>query len=221
MKSIIFALALLILICASPFSVHAQSSVPGDPTGIKTGTSSDITSVTPGKPTLSEVADTVGHDKVAINMMWTLITGFLVMFMQAGFALVETGFVRVKNVVHTMAMNLVIYAIGVTGFWISGFALMFGGVGPLSTLGNIPILNHEVVIHILGKPFGLFGLQGFFLSGQSYDVAIFTLFLFQMVFMDTAATIPTGAMAERWKFLSFVIYGFFMSMILYPIYGNW
>ncbi|MDE2588296.1 MAG: ammonium transporter, partial [Patescibacteria group bacterium] len=128
---------------------------------------------------------------------------------------------RVKNVVHTMAMNLVIYAIGVTGFWISGFALMFGGVGPLSTLGNIPILNHEVVIHILGKPFGLFGLQGFFLSGQSYDVAIFTLFLFQMVFMDTAATIPTGAMAERWKFLSFVIYGFFMSMILYPIYGNW
>ncbi|MBC7320289.1 ammonium transporter, partial [bacterium] len=65
------------------------------------------------------------------------------------------------------------------------------------------------------------GLKGFFLSGVSYDVAVFALFLFQMVFMDTAATIPTGAMAERWRFLPFVIFGFFISMFLYPIYGNW
>ena len=59
------------------------------------------------------------------------------------------------------------------------------------------------------------------LSGSAYDVSIFALFLFQMVFMDTAATIPTGSMAERWKFLPFVIFGFFMSMFLYPVFGNW
>ncbi|MGB9682830.1 MAG: ammonium transporter, partial [bacterium] len=76
-------------------------------------------------------------------------------------------------------------------------------------------------INLFGKNFGLLGLNGFFLSGTAYDVAIFALFLFQMVFMDTAATIPTGAMAERWRFLPFVIFGFFISMFLYPIYGNW
>ena len=67
----------------------------------------------------------------------------------------------------------------------------------------------------------MFGLNGFFLSWDTYDVGIFALFLFQMVFMDTAATIPTGAMAERWKFSSFVIFGFFMSMLVYPIFANW
>ncbi|HSW88199.1 MAG TPA: ammonium transporter, partial [Candidatus Saccharimonadales bacterium] len=92
---------------------------------------------------------------------------------------------------------------------------------PLATLGGTSILNHELAISLFGKTFGLIGSQGFFLSGQSYDISIFALFLFQIVFMDAAATIPTGAMAERWKFLPFVIFGFFMSMLLYPIYGNW
>src|SRR5207237_3318657 len=72
-----------------------------------------------------------------------------------------------------------------------------------------------------GKTFGLFGLKGFFLSGDAYDVGVYALFLFQMVFMDTAATIPTGAMAERWKFSSFVVFGFFMSMFAYPLFANW
>ncbi len=68
---------------------------------------------------------------------------------------------------------------------------------------------------------GLIGHQGFFLAGRSYDVAIIAMFFFQLVFMDTAATIPTGAMAERWKFSAFVVYGAFMAAIVYPIYGNW
>jgi ammonium transporter, Amt family len=83
------------------------------------------------------------------------------------------------------------------------------------------VLDHEFVITFFGKEFGLWGTKGFFLAGSTYDVAVFALFLFQMVFMDTAATIPTGAMAERWKFSSFVIYGFFISMITYPLFANW
>lgn len=212
------------VVLQTPGAVYAQTmqaQTAADAAGTRTGGVTDITAVKAGKPTLQEVADTTGHNKVAINMVWMLIAGFLVMFMQAGFALVETGFVRVKNVVHTMAMNLLIYAVGMLGFWATGFGLMFGGVGALGTLGNTTILNHEVALTLFGKSFGLFGTNGFFLSGGTYDVAIFGLFLFQMVFMDTAATIPTGAMAERWKFLSFIIYGFFISMLLYPIYGNW
>lgn len=212
-----------ILVIAFIFLVHNSAvAVNPDSAGIYTGGINDIPAVTSGKPTLEEVAAVSGHNKIAINMVWTLVTGFLVMFMQAGFALVETGFVRTKNVVHTMAMNIIVYAIGMLGFWMIGFGLMFGGIGPLTTFGNTPLLNHEITISIFGKPFGLFGMKGFFLDGGGlYDVAIFTLFLFQMVFMDTAATIPTGALAERWKFLSFVIFGFFISIILYPVYGNW
>jgi Amt family ammonium transporter len=154
--------------------------------------------------------------------MWTLITGFLVMFMQAGFAMVETGFTQKKNVAHTMAMNFMVYGIGLIGFWICGFAFMFGGGLNVGALGGAPgVTSHEVVVHLFGHDFGIIGTVGYFLSSNVYDVGIFTLFLFQMVFMDTTATIPTGSMAERWKFKSFIIYGFFISMFVYPIFGNW
>jgi Amt family ammonium transporter len=169
----------------------------------------------------------IARNRAAVNMMWTLLTGFLVMFMQAGFALVETGLTRAKNVAHTMSMNFMVYGLGMLGFWICGFAFMFGGYNS-AALGNAGflgsdanLLSGEKTIEIFGKPFGLIGYHGFFLAGRAFDTGIMTLFLFQMVFMDTTATIPTGTMAERWKFLPFVIYGFFVSMVIYPVYGNW
>ena len=144
------------------------------------------------------------------------------MFMQAGFALAETGFTRAKNAGHTMAMNFMIYAIGLLGYWICGYAIQMGGVGGMPSLGaGTNLLNGEFSLKLFGGDFGLFGTKGFFLSGTTYDASIFTLFLFQMVFMDTTATIPTGSMAERWTFKSFVVYGFFISMIVYPLYANW
>src|SRR6266508_3363003 len=79
----------------------------------------------------------------------------------------------------------------------------------------------EYTINIGGHTLGIFGTKGIFLRGDSYDVGVFALFLFAMVFMDTAATIPTGAMAERWKWGSFIAFAFFMSMFVYPIFGNW
>lgn len=160
-------------------------------------------------------------DHISINMAWTLLTGFLVMFMSAGFALVETGFTRAKNACHTVGMNLLIYPVAVVAFYVLGFGLMFGGVGPLSTLGGFAGLNKEVGITLFGKTFGLFGARGFCLRGAGYDPGVFTLFLFELVFMDAAATIPTGAMAERWKFLSFFLYGWPICAVIYPLYGNW
>ena len=203
-----------------PAMLSADEPVP-DPNGANTGKASDVTAAVIGSPTITELANAVGHNKVAINMMWTLITGFLVMFMQAGFAMVETGFTRAKNVAHTMAMNFMIYPLGMLGYYICGFAFMFGGLGAIGTMGGYAGLNHEVTINLFGKSFGLFGAKGFFLTGSGYDVAVFALFLFQMVFMDTTATIPTGAMAERWKYSAFFIYGWFVGTVIYPIYGNW
>lgn len=214
------ALLMLLMLALSPDLSFADAPT-GDPSGAKTGTVTDVPAAKPGEPTLSEVAEAVGHARVAMNILWTLIAGFLVMFMQAGFAMVETGFTRAKNVAHTMGMNFLVYAIGMTGFWICGFAIMFGGVGSLSALGGTPGLTSEFSIELFGKPFGLFGMSGFFLNNTVYDVGIYTLFLFQMVFMDTTATIPTGAMAERWKFVSFVAFAFFISMVVYPLFGNW
>ncbi len=174
------------------------------------------------EPLAVKLADSVGQNRVAINLMWTLITGFLVMFMQAGFALVETGFTRAKNASHTMLMNFLVYVIGLTGFFIAGFALMYGAM-PVGSLGGTAGLDtaKEFTLNLFGKPFGLFATNGWFLGGDVYDVGVYTIFLFQMVFMDTAATIPTGSMAERWTLKSFAVYGFFMSMFLYPLFGNW
>lgn len=157
----------------------------------------------------------------ALNLAWVLLCAFLIFFMQAGFALVETGLTRAKNVAHTMAMNVMIYCLGALGFWACGFALMFGNYGHLAQLGSATVLNHEVSLPLFGKSFGLIGYGGFFLAGHSLDAGVLALFLFQLMFMDTAATIPTGALAERWRFLSFVLYGFFVSTVLYPVYGNW
>ena len=170
---------------------------------------------------LAETRGLVLSGQTALNIVWTLLTGFLVMFMQAGFALVETGLTRAKNVAHTMGMNFLVYSIGILGFWAIGFAIQMGGVGAMSTFGNDATLSSELVIQIGGKAFGLFGMRGFFLSPAVYTAPVAALFLFQMVFMDTAATIPTGAMAERWKFTSFVIFSFILSTIIYPIYANW
>jgi len=196
LKSFFKKYGVIILAMGLVFSLLTLSSLFAagpDSSGASTGGVADIPAATLGKPTLEEIAGAVGHNRVAINFVWTLVAGFLVMFMQPGFAMVETGLTRAKNVAHTMAMNFMVYPLGMLGFYICGFALMFGGLGALGTMGGYAGLNHEFTVNLFGKTFGLFGVKGFFLSGSSYDVAVFTLFLFQMVFMDTAATIPTGA----------------------------
>jgi ammonium transporter, Amt family len=155
----------------------------------------------------------------SLNLCWVLLTGFLVMFMQVGFAMLETGFSRSKNAVHTMAMNLLVYPVGVVGFWLSGFALMYGGVAGFPSLGPGLAVHRELTVgaHALG----LVGAAKFALVDVAQDPAHLAMFLFATVFMDTAATVPTGALVERWKLSAFMIYGLFMSMLLYPIYGNW
>ncbi len=186
---------------------------------------------------LQAVADTAKGVTEAINILWMLIAGFLVFFMQAGFALVETGFTRHKNVAHTMMMNMMVFCIGAIGYWLVGFAFQFGAVNAAfpavanagaiagewahspTTLGSwgsmlsTPLLRFGQV--------GLLGGSGFMLLGIGGNTGILAFFLFQMVFMDTAATIPTGSMAERLKFSGFCLMGLWVSMIIYPVVGGW
>ena len=201
----------------------ADTRAQGDRNGSLTGNAGDIT-VSDSKKglTIGDLANQVGQNKIALNIVWTLITGYLVMFMQLGFALLETGLARAKNANHTMMMNLVVYGVGMFAYWLCGFAIQMGGVGAIANLGGTPALNAEHVIHLFGKDFGIFGQHGFFLMHKgTYDVGIMVLFLFQMVFMDTGATIPTGAAIERWKFSSFVVTSFFFAAFTYPLFANW
>jgi Amt family ammonium transporter len=174
-------------------------------------------------PTIAEVAKNLADTQTALNIVYTVLAGALVMFMQAGFALVESGLTRAKNVAHTMGMNFFVYAIGIIGFYFVGFGLQMGGMGPMATFGGEEMLKGaaEFTVTLFGKDFGLFGTSGFMLPPSMYTAAVATMFFFQMVFMDTTCTIPTGAAAERWKFTSFVLFSFVISTVIYPIYGNW
>jgi len=172
------------------------------------------------EPTVAELARRLSDTQAALDVVWTVLGAFLVMFMQAGFALVETGLTRAKNAAHTMGMNLLVYGIGVLGFAFVGFGLAMGGVGPL--YGAASALNQEFTIRLGGKDFGLFGMTGFGLHPLSlYTPAVAATFLFHTVFMDTAATIPTGAAAERWRFSSFALFSVALSTLVYPVYANW
>ena len=135
--------------------------------------------------------------QININIVWTCIAAFLVFFMQPGFAMVECGFTRAKNAVNILMKNLMDFSVGTVVFFLVGFGLMFG------------------------KTNGLFGTTLFGLKGIVGDDWNFTFLIFQTVFAATAATIVSGAMAERTKFVAYLIYSFFITLIIYPIFGSW
>jgi Amt family ammonium transporter len=194
----------------------------GDPGGSLTGTINDVPAADPkAGVTLPDVANQVGQNKIGINFTWTLVCGFLVMFMQAGFAMVEAGLCRVKNANHTYMMNFFVYGCGLLAYWLIGFAIQMGGAAGNGNLGGLQPLNVEHPLTLFGKTWGIFGGSGMFLSGHTYDVAVMVIFLFQMVFMDTALTIVTGACAERWKFLTFAVSSVLMGAFTYPLFANW
>lgn len=149
-------------------------------------------------PNLSGAATLAKDPTIAITFVWVLICGFLVMFMQAGFAMVEAGFCRAKNATNLMAKNLMDFVIGSLVFFVIGYTILKGNdVG------------------------GLFGVGPLMLSGSQYDVNKYLDFFWQLVFCATAATIVSGAVAERLKFSAYLIYSLFISLIVYPVYGHW
>ncbi len=233
-----FVVAFVVFLVVGAVLAFASSGSGGatDSSGTTIGAATDLVNSTAGAPTSDsfasaaktepfalQLAAVVNQTRLASNFIWTLVCGFLVMFMQAGFALVEAGFCRAKNALHTMTMNFMVYALGMTGYFFVGFAFQEGGIGlvGIPNLGGLAALNQELTIHLGSVDWGIIGHKGFLLSDGTYDVGVAVMFLFQMVFMDTTATIPTGAMAERWKWSAFCVYGLFVGTIIYPIFANW
>lgn len=209
----IMALIILVAAFAVGLALAFAGSGNSDPTG------ASYVAVT-GSETLGDVATTANKAYYGANFVWIMLTGFAVFFFQCGFAMVETGFCRGKNAAHTMTMNFMVFLVGAIGYFLTGFAFQFGGSGGAAGLGTGgAALNTLLEIPGLG---GILGFKGFMLSGNGiYDPGIYALFFFQMVFMDTTVTIPTGAMAERVKYSAYIIIAIFISMFLYPLFGNW
>ena len=154
-----------------------------------------------------------------LNLLWVVLGAVLVIFMQAGFALVETGFCRAKHATHVVSTNFAIFGLGFVGFFLVGFPLMFGGFS-YSAFG----MNNAIGEPLIGSGSWVFFWQGGWALtgiGKAGGAAVVGFFLYMVAFMDTVATIPTGSMAERWKWNSFVIWGFFCGALYYPIFGAW
>ncbi len=157
--------------------LFASTALAGDPLGVTT------LKADPGK---------------AVDYVWILLCGFLVMFMQAGFACVEAGFCRSKNSTNLMTKNLMDFVVGSLVYWAVGYGIMMGT-----------------------DKFGLFGTSGFFLGGNGYDVDNYLAFFWQMVFAATSATIVSGAVAERLKFQAYLGYATAICLFIYPVFGHW
>jgi Amt family ammonium transporter len=173
------------------------------------------------EPLAMKLADGVGHTRLGTNFAWTLQTGYLVLFMQAGFALLTVGLVRKKNAGHLMMLNFAAYVFAFLAYYAVGYAFQFGGVAvnaAPSNIGGAPTMNH----FLLGSGFwGLLGGKGFFMSGPAYDVSSNCFALFEVVFMETAGYIIVGAICERITFWAFLLCELFVGALLYPISGCW
>ncbi|HSH13443.1 MAG TPA: ammonium transporter, partial [Desulfurivibrionaceae bacterium] len=158
----------------------------------------------------------MSNSKIALDTLWTLIAAFLVMFMAAGFALLESGFCRSKNTVNILAKNFVVYAVTAIAFLVVGFGIMFGNGNGFMGLEGLWFLSGPDNSPATGDLY-----KGVYSAISWTGIPLEAKFLFQMVFAGTAATIVSGAVAERIKFSAFFLFSFLMGALLYPITGHW
>ena len=165
-----------------------------------------------------------GEDAIATlgqqtSLLWVVIGAVLVIFMQAGFALVETGFTQKKNAAEVMSTNFAIFGLGFIGFLFVGFPLAFSGFS-FGGMGLGTAMNGTGKPAIGGEFTGII-YWGYSHLGDAATPALLGFFLYMVAFMDTTATIPTGSMAERWKWKSFVWWGLFCGSLYYPLFAAW
>lgn len=154
--------------------------------------------------------------KIALDTIWTLVTAMLVFWMNAGFALVESGFSRAKNCVNILSKNFIVFAISSIAFWFIGWGLMFGDGSPFVGLKGIFFIGGADNSPATGDAY-----QGVYSSISWTTVPLLAKFFFQLVFAGTAATIVSGAVAERIKYIAFILFSFVMVGIIYPVVGHW
>ncbi len=165
---------------------------------------------------LAKLAGVVATNKVALDTMWVLLTAFLVFWMNAGFALVESGLCRAKNTVNILAKNFIVFAIASLSYYVIGWGLMFGNGNGFIGLEGLFALTGADNSPAMGEAY-----KGVYSALNWTGVPLFAKFFFQLVFAGTAATIVSGAVAERIKFLSFIVFSVVIVGLIYPVVGHW
>lgn len=222
MMLVLFLLFLWAHYSAAHFSVFAAEEAPQPPAAAPANAAPSA----PGAPKVDlgktpvvftqELLDQLGGAKVAMDTIWTLLTAFLVFFMNLGFAMVESGFCRAKNAVTILAKNFVVFAVSSLAFLIVGFGIMFGDGTPFFGTQGIWFVGGADSSPAMGEAY-----KGVYSALNWTGTPLWTKFFFQLVFAGTAATIVSGAVAERIKFGAFYIFSFLMVGIIYPIVGHW
>jgi len=194
----------LLALCGSLAPVGAQEEEPAGTVAAAADSPTldgEVSGTEETSAAAAEEEDTLATLRSETDLLWMCIAAFLVFFMQAGFAMVEAGFTRAKNSVNIIMKNLMDFSMGSIAYWAVGFGLMFGATTT-----------------------GYFGTNYFFISGTeegSFDHWTAGFWMFQVVFAATAATIVSGAMAERTKFVGYLIYSVVISALIYPVFGSW
>jgi Amt family ammonium transporter len=166
-------------------------------------------------PAVAQAQGIGPETKVALDTLWVLVTAFLVFFMNAGFALVESGLCQAKNAVNILAKNFIVFAVSSLAFWAVGFALMFGNGSDFLGMTGFGVAGPD------NSPATGDAYQGAFTALNWTGVPLYAKFFFQLVFAGTAATIVSGAVAERIKFVSFVVFSFILVALIYAVGGHW
>lgn len=191
----------LLIVCLSPTLLWAQDAPAAPPDLAKQ---------------VEELTTKLGDSKVMMDTVWTLITAFLVFWMNAGFALVESGFCRVKNAVNILSKNFVVFALSSLAFYVVGWGLMFGdGNGFLGLKGLFMLSGAD------NSPATGMAYQGVYSAINWTGIPLTAKFFFQLVFAGTAATIVSGCVAERIKYISFILFSLLLVGFAYPITGHW
>ncbi|MHB1322902.1 MAG: ammonium transporter [Coriobacteriia bacterium] len=154
--------------------------------------------------------------KVALDTVWVLLAGMLVFFMNLGFALVESGFARAKNTVNIISKNFIVFAVSTVAFLAVGFGLMYGDGNPFVGLSGLFMVGGADNSPATGDAY-----SGVYSALSWAGVPLMAKFFFQLVFAGTAATIVSGAVAERIKYLSFIVFSFLLVAFVYPVVGHW
>ena len=204
-------LATLVLFASSPAAVSAEEAQAPATSGV----AAPAQAAAPAPAFTKEMADAIANQKIAMDTIWTMLAAFLVFFMNLGFALVESGFCRAKNTVNILFKNFVVFAISSIAFLVLGFGLMFGDGNWLLGLKGLFFATGADNSPATGDVY-----QGVYHALNWTGVPLWAKFFFQLVFAGTAATIVSGAVAERIKFKAFVIFTLFMVGVIYPIGGH-
>lgn len=207
------------LLFVSNMAVLAQEAAPAQaaPAAVETVAPAKAVTESTVKDVAQKAVDSLKSSmQVGIDTVWVLFTAFLVFFMNLGFAMVESGLCRAKNTVNILAKNFIVFAISSAAFWIIGWGLMFGNGSPFAGLEGIFFVGGADNSPAMGDAY-----KGVYSAINWTGVPLWAKFFFQLVFAGTAATIVSGAVAERIKFHSFVFFSFLLVGIMYPITGHW